>query len=77
MSIHMYIYSICIVSDYECQKSFHTVVETYCYFITKESARSSTKAAHCMATTTSTANNGSALSKEYLKGRQAELKEPA
>lgn len=73
----MYVYSICIDSDSECQKSFHTVVESYCYLITKERARSLTKAPHCEATKTSTANNGSALSKEYLKGRQAELKEPA
>lgn len=61
----------------EHQKSvaFTQCLEVTGISITKESAHSITKGTYCVAMTTKAANNDSALCKEYLKVRQAELKE--
>ncbi len=55
---------------------FTQLLEVTAISITKESAHNTTKGAHCVAMKTKAANNDSALSKEYLKVRQAELKDP-
>lgn len=52
------------------------LLEVTAISITKESSHNTTKGAHCMAMKTKAANNDSAPSKEYLKVRQAELKDP-
>lgn len=55
---------------------FTQLLEVTAIYITKENAHNTTKGAHCMAMATKVANNDCALSKEYLKVRHAELKEP-
>lgn len=51
------------------------LLEVSAISITKESTHNATKGAHGVAMKTKAANNDSVLSEEYLKVRQAELKE--
>lgn len=73
VSIHVH---ICIVLWKSAFWLFTQLLEVTAISITKESTHNTTKGAHCVSMKTKAANNDSALSKEYLKVKQAELKDP-
>lgn len=75
LCIYIYFY----VLHYSLVCAFHffiLLLKVSAISITKESFHNTTKGAHCMAMKTKGANNKSALSKEYLKVRQSEMKDP-